>query len=194
MIWFNFVTPCKWPRFFFQNSARIVEKFGSHRLCLIRNEIKYKLLMIIFVSGQKKQMPTDFFKHLSRIQITKAAIVDFVFLGPSQNPQLHYSEVNLPNEIDVFTSDEQRCFSQERVYWPPDGSCYPLLQQGPCRIGEWLVVSETISSRLVSFNSLICKSKFMKRKYSWHFSYYYWENLFDQNLKFKNKIHTYARF
>lgn len=67
--------------------------------------------------------------------------------GPSQNPQLHYSEVNLPNEIDVFTSDEQRCFSQERVYWPPDSNCYPLLQQGPCRIGEWLVVSETISSR-----------------------------------------------
>ena len=126
----------------------------------------------------------------SQKQLT-SAIVDFVFLGPSQNPQLHYSEVNLPNEIDVFTSDEQRCFSQERVYWPPDGNCYPLLQQGPCRIGEWLVVSETISSRLVSFNSLICKSKFMKRKYSWHLSYYYLENLFDQNLKFKNKIHTH---
>ena len=79
MIWFNFVTPCKWPRFFFQDSARIVEKFGSHLLCLIRNEIKYKLLMIIFVSGQKKQMPTNFFKHLSRIQITKAA--DFSYCG-----------------------------------------------------------------------------------------------------------------
>ena len=64
---------------FFQDFARIVEKFGSHLLCLIRNEKKYKLLMIIFVSGQKKQMPTNFFKHLSRIQITKAA--DFSYCG-----------------------------------------------------------------------------------------------------------------
>ena len=87
--------------------------------------------------------------------------MDCVFLGPSQNPPLHYSEVNLPNEIDVFTSDEKRCFSQERVYWPPDGNCYPLLQQGPCRIGEWLVVSETISSRSVSFSAVkVSKANF----------------------------------
>ena len=92
----------------FPDFPRIVEDF------LIRKEEKYKVLIVIFVSGQKKQMPTDFFKHLSRILIRNAAIVDFVFLGPSQNPQLHYSEVTLPNEIDVFTSDEKRCFSQER--------------------------------------------------------------------------------
>ena len=124
----------------------------------------------------------------SQKQLT-SAIVDFVFLGPSQNPQLHYSEVNLPNEIDVFTSDEQRCFSQERVYWPPDSNCYPLLQQGPCRIGEWLVVSETISSRLVSFNSLICKSKFMKRKLIiLLFREFIWSKFEIQ------KQNTYARF
>ena len=77
-----------------------------------------------------------------------------IVLGHSQNPYLHNPEVKIPNEFDVLTLDEKRCFSQEMVYWPQDGACHTLLEQGPCRNGEWLVVSETFSSRFVNLSNL----------------------------------------
>ena len=55
-------------------------------------------------------------------------------------------EVNLPGETDLFTSDEKQCFSQEKIYWPQDGHCYTLLEQGPCKKGQWLVTSKVANS------------------------------------------------
>ena len=73
---------------------------------------------------------------------------NFAHNSYSHNPALVLNEVNLPDEFDVFTRDEKRCFSQQQIYWPRDGHCYSLLEQGPCQRTEWLVASEvTFSSR-----------------------------------------------
>ena len=52
----------------------------------------------------------------------------------------------LPFEDDHFTPQEEACFAQRQIYWSLDGNCYPLLQQGPCKVNEWLVAQEIPSS------------------------------------------------
>jgi hypothetical protein len=67
------------------------------------------------------------------------------------NPTLTLGEANLPDENDVFTPDQKRCFSQQKIYWPRDGHCYSLLEQGPCKNTEWLVASEVTTSSRYGF-------------------------------------------
>lgn len=44
---------------------------------------------------------------------------------------------------DSLSPKEADCLSQEKVFWPSDGLCYSLLEQGPCPTSHWLVLSNS---------------------------------------------------
>lgn len=56
--------------------------------------------------------------------------------------------VYLPaDSSQLFTPEEDRCFSEQKIYWSPDGHCYPLLIQGPCQSdSQWLALEESKTS------------------------------------------------
>ena len=48
-----------------------------------------------------------------------------------------------------LTEDELECLHLEKIFWPGDGNCYPLLTQGPCPRGAWLVLNNTEDGDMV---------------------------------------------
>ncbi|TRY76880.1 hypothetical protein TCAL_14723 [Tigriopus californicus] len=54
--------------------------------------------------------------------------------------------IALPQEDDYLSRAQMECLQKEQVYWPQERECFPLLQQGPCKDHEWLVMREKPNS------------------------------------------------
>jgi len=55
-----------------------------------------------------------------------------------------------------ITQEEADCLSRDQVWWPGDGQCYSLLEQGPCEVGHWLVLSQSQAGDKVVCKRRIC--------------------------------------
>jgi hypothetical protein len=42
----------------------------------------------------------------------------------------------------MFSEPELQCFQTGSMFYQPEGKCYKLLQSGPCRRGQWLVLDK----------------------------------------------------
>ena len=52
-----------------------------------------------------------------------------------------YQVAYLPDSESSMSADERKCFETRRIFWPHDGICHSLLQQGPCQSpNDWLVL------------------------------------------------------
>lgn len=47
-----------------------------------------------------------------------------------------------PTIFEKFSNQELECFETGKVFYEPDGKCYTLLQSGPCREDQWLVLDK----------------------------------------------------
>jgi len=72
------------------------------------------------------------------------------FEDESNNIVLDKSEIDDKIELDPkkFALEKQRCFDEDKMFWPLDGQCYPLLTQGPCPKDHWLVLKNSSSLEL----------------------------------------------
>merc|ERR1712154_630845 len=51
---------------------------------------------------------------------------------------------------------EADCLSQDKIFWPADGLCHNLLDQGPCPTGHWLVLRNTTEDVMVTCAPRAC--------------------------------------
>lgn len=62
--------------------------------------------------------------------------------GVRKRPVVDPLSYNLPAPNDRIDALKERCFGKEMIYWPRDGQCYKLLEQGPCQDNHWLVLQD----------------------------------------------------
>ena len=62
-----------------------------------------------------------------------------------------YQVAYLPDSESSMSADERECFETRRIFWPHDGQCHSLLQQGPCQSpNDWLVLVAISTSNINS--------------------------------------------
>ena len=72
------------------------------------------------------------------------AILKSVLLRTQQTVVLQGNIANIssPTTFLEFSKQDLKCLERGKMLYEPDGKCYTLLQSGPCREGQWLVLDK----------------------------------------------------
>ncbi|XP_023328067.1 uncharacterized protein LOC111701135 [Eurytemora carolleeae] len=62
---------------------------------------------------------------------------DNIAFGDESEP---IGEILENNETE---NSDEICNHVDQIFWPEDGNCYSLLDQGPCQDGQWLILNST---------------------------------------------------